>query len=165
MGTIFAPADSLTAMSVAKEASEGSKYIPVPKEGAARMKHFIDQRLRDLGMTYEQLAAEGGPTRQTLAKFLARPNQKTLTVPVMLEYDDFLGWERGSCAGTLLGAWPVERQEQGPGGLSADTKARRLIRQAARHADKLAVHLDAAAAEQAHLQRILGTLESISTPT
>lgn len=163
MGTTFGPAGSLAAMPESQEGAAGSKYVPVPKEGPERMKHFIVQRLRDLGMTTEQLAAEGGPTRQTLSKFLARPNQKALTVPVMLSYDDYLGWERGSCAGTLLGAWPVERQDERPSGLSTDAKVRRLIRQAGRHTDKLSAHLEAAAAEQAHLERILGVLESIST--
>ncbi|MFA4085237.1 hypothetical protein ONA92_26445 [Mycobacteroides salmoniphilum] len=152
-------------MSESNEGPERSKYQPVPKEGPDRLKYLIDQRLRDLGMTTAQLAAEGGPTRQTLAKFLARPNQKTLTVPVLLSYDDYLGWERGSCASSLLGAWPVERQADSGAGLSTDAKARKLIRQASRHAEKLSAHLGAAAAEHAQLQRILGVLETITQPS
>lgn len=146
MGTTLGSAGSVVAMAV-------------PKDGPERLIHFVNQRLADLGLTQEELAARGGPDRSTLGKLRSRPEQKTLTVAKLLSYDDTLGWERGSAAATLLGGTPQEAAAQPTAApLAAADKVARIVRQAHRHADKLVTHLEAAAAEGEHLRRHLQVL-------
>src|SRR5258708_33275609 len=99
MGTKLVSTGSLTGMPVAKD---------VPDEGPERLIHFVKQRLADLGITQEELAARGGPDRSTLGKLRSRPGQHTPTVAILFAYDDTLGWEPGSAAVVLLGGTPPE---------------------------------------------------------
>jgi helix-turn-helix protein len=143
-------AGSLTGMPVAKDA---------PKEGPERLIHFVKQRLADLGITQEELAARGGPDRSTLGKLRSRPGQQTPTVATLVAYDDTLGWERGSTAVVLLGGTPQEAHSGGStGSLPNDEKTARLLRQADRRADKLAELLTSATRESEHLRRQLAAL-------
>ncbi|MGD9620647.1 MAG: helix-turn-helix domain-containing protein [Mycolicibacterium sp.] len=131
----------------------------VPADGPERLIVFVKQRLADLGMTQEELAARGGPDRSTLGKLRGRPGQKTPTVATLLAYDDGLGWERGSAAVVLLGGAPQEaRAATGSGPLGGEEKALRLLRQAHRRAGKLAELLDSANREFEHLRRQLDAL-------
>ncbi|WP_441964645.1 helix-turn-helix domain-containing protein [Mycolicibacterium houstonense] len=131
----------------------------VPKQGPERLIHFVKQRLSDLGITQEELAARGGPDRSTLGKLRSRPGQQTPTVATLLAYDDTLGWDRGSAAVTLLGGTPQEAQSATCGAtLDIDEKTARLISQADRHSQKLAELLAAATAESDHLRRQLDAL-------
>lgn len=150
MGTTQWVTGNLTAMPVAKD---------VPKQGPERLIHFVKQRLADLGMTQEELAARGGPDRSTLGKLRSRPGQQTPTVATLLAYDDTLGWDRGSAAVTLLGGTPQEAQPTaGVSVLDTDEKTVRLISQADRHSHKLAELLAAVTAESDHLRRQLDAL-------
>lgn len=150
MGTTLRAAGNLTAMPVAKD---------VPKQGPERLIHFVKQRLSDLGITQEELAARGGPDRSTLGKLRSRPGQQTPTVATLLAYDDTLGWDRGSAAVTLLGGTPQEAQPAaGVSVLDRDEKTARLISQADRHSQKLAELLAAVTAESDHLRRQLDAL-------
>ena len=133
--------------------------MAAPKDGPERLIHFVNQRLADLGLTQEELAARGGPDRSTLGKLRSRPGPKTLTVAKLLSYDDTLGWERGSAAAALLGATPQEAAGGAADSvLTRDDKILRLIRQADRRAENLLVHLQAAAREGEHLHRQLQAL-------
>lgn len=153
MGTTAVCAGSLTAMPVAKD---------VPKQGPERLIHFVKQRLADLGLTQEELAARGGPDRSTLGKLRSRPGQQTPTVATLLAYDDTLGWDRGSAAVTLLGGTPQEAHpETSAPPLGGDEKTARLIRQADRRAEKLAELLQAATGESDHLRRQLDALRGV----
>lgn len=150
MGTTLRAAGNLTAMPVAKD---------VPKQGPERLIHFVKQRLSDLGITQEELAARGGPDRSTLGKLRSRPGQQTPTVATLLAYDDTLGWDRGSAAVTLLGGTPQEAHSATSGAaLDIDEKTARLISQADRHSQKLAELLAAVTAESDHLRRQLDAL-------
>ena len=152
LGTNLVSAGSLTGMPVAKD---------VPKEGPERLIHFVKQRLADLGMTQEELAARGGPDRSTLGKLRSRPGQHTPTVATLVAYDDTLGWERGSAAVVLLGGTPQEAHTAaGAATLPTDEKTVRLLRQADRRADKLGEILSSATREFEHLRRQLGALRS-----
>ncbi len=143
-------AGSLTGMRAAKG---------VPQDGPERLIFLVKQRLADLGMTQEELAARGGPDRSTLGKLRGRPGQKTPTVATLLACDDSLGWERGSSAVVLLGGAPQEATNEGmPSALTGDEKARRLLRQANQRADKLGGLLDSATREFEHLRRQLDAL-------
>ncbi|MFV8176762.1 helix-turn-helix domain-containing protein [Mycolicibacterium peregrinum] len=131
----------------------------VPKQGPERLIHFVKQRLSDLGITQEELAARGGPDRSTLGKLRSRPGQQTPTVATLLAYDDTLGWDRGSAAVTLLGGTPQEAHSATSGAaLDIDEKTARLISQADRHSQKLAELLAAVTAESDHLRRQLDAL-------
>lgn len=150
MGTNLVAAGSLSGMPAVKE---------VPDEGPERLIHFVKQRLADLGITQEELAARGGPDRSTLGKLRSRPGQHTPTVATLVAYDDTLGWERGSSAVVLLGGTPQEAHTAAGGAtLPSDEKTIRLLRQADRRADKLAALLTSATREFEHLRRQLGAL-------
>lgn len=130
----------------------------VPKDGTERLIHFVKQRLADLGMTQEELAARGGPDRSTLGKLRSRPGQQTPTVATLLAYDDHLGWDRGSSAVVLLGGTPQEAHPRSSHPLDCDEKTLRLVQQAGRRADKMAELLEAASREGEHLRRQLAAL-------
>ncbi|TXI56449.1 helix-turn-helix domain-containing protein [Mycolicibacterium mageritense] len=130
----------------------------LPKDGPERLIHFVKQRLADLGMTQEELAARGGPDRSTLGKLRSRPGQQTPTVATLLAYDDTLGWERGSAAVALLGGTPQEAHPAKAVALQPGEKTARLLRQADRRAEKLAELLQAATGESEHLRRQLAAL-------
>jgi hypothetical protein len=152
MGTNVVSAGSLTGMPVAKD---------MPDEGPERLIQFVKQRLADLGITQEELAARGGPDRSTLGKLRSRPGQHTPTVATLVAYDDTLGWERGSAAVVLLGGTPQEAHTvAGAATLPTDEKTVRLLRQADRRADKLAELLTSATREFEHLRRQLVALRS-----
>lgn len=128
----------------------------VPKDGYARLEYFIKVRLADLGMTLQELADRGGPARATLAQARNRAGQNTPKAATLLNWDDQLGWERGSCAVTLLGDSPREVGAITTGGqITADEKLLRLLRQADKANAKMGAALTTALTENERLARQL----------
>lgn len=146
MPTKLGGTGSLSPMAAAKDL--------VPKDGYDRLEYFLKLRLADLGMTQEELAARGGPDPSTLAKVRNRAGQNTPKAATLLNWDDQVGWERGSCAVTLLGDTPREVGAITTGGqITANEKLVRLLRQAGRANNKMSAALTTALAENERLTR------------
>jgi hypothetical protein len=81
--------------------------MTMPSDGVARLMHFVDARLQQLGISKEEAARRGFPNPTTLAKVRDRDTQHTPRVRTLLRIDRALGWQPGSSAVVLLGGNPL----------------------------------------------------------
>jgi hypothetical protein len=81
--------------------------MTVPADGAARLIHFVDERIAQLNVSNEEQARRGGPAPGALAKIRGRRDQQTPMVGTLLRSDAALGWQPGSAAVAMLGGQPL----------------------------------------------------------
>ncbi len=80
--------------------------MTVPGEGVERLIHFVETRMAQLGLSKDEVARRGGPSRDTLAKVRGH-SERTPQVATLLRLDQSLGWQPGSAAVVLLGGLPL----------------------------------------------------------
>jgi hypothetical protein len=79
--------------------------VNTPKDGPARLDHFVSERLAVRHMSRAELARRGGPNRSTLHK--SSNGSRTMSLATLARLDEALGWAHGSSRTILEGGLPA----------------------------------------------------------